>query len=67
MSQTARVITHEPPAFDVKQHVDTLYRDGITALKGAFSRDWAEAMREDMMTAFWEAIQRWRAEEGAPS
>src|SRR4051794_3552276 len=35
-----------------------LSQDGITACKGAFSREWAEAMREDMMTAFWEAIQR---------
>lgn len=39
-------------------HVETLTRDGITALKSAFSRDWVETMREDMMTAFWAAIQR---------
>ena len=38
--------------------VATLFRDGIVGLKGAFSRDFAEAMREDMMTAFWKAIQR---------
>ncbi|MCZ4094158.1 phytanoyl-CoA dioxygenase family protein [Sinorhizobium psoraleae] len=38
--------------------VEALQRDGITGLKGAFSREWAEAMREDMMTAFWSAIQR---------
>jgi hypothetical protein len=44
--------------FDLTAHVETLYRDGITGLKAAFSRDWVEAMREDMMTAFWEAIQR---------
>jgi len=37
---------------------DTLYRDGIVAKKGAFSREWVEQMREDVMTAFWEAIQR---------
>ena len=30
----------------------------ITGLKGAFSVPWAEPLREDMMTAFWEAIQR---------
>jgi hypothetical protein len=35
-----------------------LNEDGITARKGAFSREWVEALREDMMTAFWEAIQR---------
>lgn len=45
-------------AYDVTAHVETLYRDGITALKGAFSREWAEQMREDMMAASWEAIQR---------
>ena len=45
-------------ACDLAQDHDTLYRDGIVGLKGAFSRDWAEAMREDMMAAFWEAIQR---------
>ena len=43
---------------DVEADRGTLYRDGIVALKGAFPRDWAERMREDMMTAFWEAIQR---------
>ena len=38
--------------------VDTLYRDGIIGKPGAFSRDWVERLREDMMTAFWKAIQR---------
>jgi len=38
--------------------VATLQRDGVVGKKGAFSRDWAEGLREDMMTAFWEAIQR---------
>ncbi len=44
--------------FEIATHVNALRDDGITAARGAFSRDWAEAMREDMMTAFWEAIQR---------
>ncbi len=38
--------------------VETLYRDGIVGMKGAFSRSWVDDMREDMMTAFWSAIQR---------
>jgi hypothetical protein len=38
--------------------IETLYRDGVVGLKSAFSREWAEAMREDMMEAFWAAIQR---------
>ena len=36
----------------------TLRTDGIVGLKGAFAPEWADRMREDMMTAFWEAIQR---------
>ena len=43
---------------DVRDDQDTLARVGIVGLKAAFSRDFAERMREDMMTAFWEAIQR---------
>jgi len=42
----------------IMAHVETLYRDGITAYRGAFNRDWVTRMRDDMMTAFWEAIQR---------
>lgn len=43
---------------DVAADVRTLRADGIVGRKAAFSRDFAEAMREDMMTAFWQAIQR---------
>jgi hypothetical protein len=43
---------------DLDSYTDALQKDGITALKGAFSREWVEQVREDMMTAFWEAIQR---------
>lgn len=44
-------------AGDIAAAVETLYRDGVTGLPGAFSREWAERMREDVMTAFWSAIQ----------
>lgn len=37
---------------------DTIYRDGITARKGAFSPKWADTMREDIEVAFAEAINR---------
>src|SRR5436305_3818827 len=43
---------------DVAQDMGTLYRDGIVGKKAAFSREWVEQLREDMMTAFWEAIRR---------
>jgi hypothetical protein len=44
----------EDPADDVA----VLQRDGVVGRKGAFPRAWAERLREDMTTAFWEAIQR---------
>ena len=43
---------------EIADHVRALHADGITALRGAFPQPWVEALREDMMTAFWEAIQR---------
>ncbi len=46
------------PAIDVSEDVATLYRDGIVGRSGAFSREWVEDLREDMMTAFWDAIRR---------
>ncbi|MCA1588324.1 MAG: phytanoyl-CoA dioxygenase family protein [Chloroflexi bacterium] len=45
-------------AHDVAHDLETLERDGIVGLRGAFARDWVERVREDMMTAFWAAIQR---------
>lgn len=35
-----------------------IYRDGITARRGAFTPDWADAMREDIEAAFDEARSR---------
>jgi hypothetical protein len=49
---------------DVRDDVDTLRRDGIAGLKAAFPRDWVEQLRDDMMTAFWAAIQRPRGAVG---
>ena len=43
---------------NVSAEVETLLRDGIVGKKAAFSREWVEQLREDMMTAFWEAIRR---------
>jgi len=48
----------EPIQLNVAEEITTLQRDGIAAKKGAFSRDWVDQLREDMMTAFWEAIRR---------
>jgi Phytanoyl-CoA dioxygenase (PhyH) len=43
---------------NVTSDVVTLSRDGIVGKKSVFSADFADRMREDMMTAFWSAIQR---------
>jgi hypothetical protein len=45
-------------SYDLQDNLKTLKEDGITGLKGAFALEWADAMRQDMMTAFWSAIQR---------
>ncbi|MDQ6945467.1 MAG: phytanoyl-CoA dioxygenase family protein [Actinomycetota bacterium] len=45
---------------DVRGDVETIYRDGITARKGAFPREWVERMRQDMMTALESARKRER-------
>ena len=45
-------------SYSIENDLGTLKKDGIVGLKRAFPRSWAEAMREDMMTAFWSAIQR---------
>lgn len=58
MSATVSQTNAATPADGVAEAVAALSRDGVTGLKGAFPRDWVEQMREDMMTAFWSAIQR---------
>jgi Phytanoyl-CoA dioxygenase (PhyH) len=43
---------------EIASDLEALHRDGIVGRSGAFERDWVETLREDMMTAFWAAIQR---------
>jgi hypothetical protein len=49
---------HTSVVTDVVEDILTLQRDGIVGRKAAFSREWTERLREDMMAAFWDAIQR---------
>lgn len=46
------------PEVDVSADVEALYTDGITARKGAFTKEWADRLREDVDTAFAEARTR---------
>ncbi len=43
---------------DIIGDAATLRRDGVVGLKAGLPRDWVAQLNEDMMTAFWEAIQR---------
>jgi ectoine hydroxylase-related dioxygenase (phytanoyl-CoA dioxygenase family) len=45
-------------AYDAATIMGALYGDGIFALKGAFSREWAATMREDIDTLFADALAR---------
>jgi hypothetical protein len=44
--------------YDTAAIMGGLYGDGIIALKGAFSREWATAMREDIDMLFADALSR---------
>ena len=46
------------PGFDLGRDTATLQQDGVVGLKGGLSREWVDRLHDDMMTAFWEAIQR---------
>ncbi|MDB4900032.1 MAG: protein involved in biosynthesis of mitomycin antibiotics/polyketide fumonisin, partial [Gemmatimonadetes bacterium] len=46
------------PPYDVAAIMGALYGDGITALRGAFTREWAAAMREDIDALFADALTR---------
>ncbi|HZG05523.1 MAG TPA: phytanoyl-CoA dioxygenase family protein [Streptomyces sp.] len=43
---------------DVSADVEALYRDGITARRGAFAPEWADRLGEDIDAAFEEALSR---------
>jgi ectoine hydroxylase-related dioxygenase (phytanoyl-CoA dioxygenase family) len=43
---------------DVQNAVRALYTDGVVARKGAFSREWVQALGDDVMAAFAEARSR---------
>ncbi|NPD65639.1 phytanoyl-CoA dioxygenase [Lichenicola cladoniae] len=51
-------ILSNPVRVDVAGEFEILQRDGVVGKKGAFAPGWVDQLREDMMTAFWEAIQR---------
>ena len=55
---TARSGSDRGTSSDIEADLASLRRDGIVGRKSALPRETVERMREDMMTAFWEAIRR---------
>jgi hypothetical protein len=58
LQSPANATVASAPTYDVAGIMGALYGDGITALKGAFSREWAAAMREDIDALFEDALSR---------
>ncbi len=56
--QPERIPVPEGADEEVRGIVEALYTDGITAKKGAFTREWAARMGEDIEAAFQEARSR---------
>jgi hypothetical protein len=56
--ETADLTTLTRPTYDVAQIMGGLYGDGIIGLKGAFSREWAQQLGEDILRLYDEALQR---------
>ena len=52
------VTVSSPTATGLESDLATLQRDGIVGRHGALAVEWIDAAREDVMTAFWKAIQR---------
>jgi hypothetical protein len=46
------------PSYDIAAIMGGLYGDGIIGLKGAFSREWAAQLHEDLLVAYEDALQR---------
>ncbi|HEX6706429.1 MAG TPA: phytanoyl-CoA dioxygenase family protein [Albitalea sp.] len=55
---TATTIAADSQTHDTAAIMRGLYGDGIIALKGAFDREWAQRLREDIDALFAEAIGR---------
>ncbi|WP_210115967.1 phytanoyl-CoA dioxygenase family protein [Hymenobacter wooponensis] len=56
--ETTEMNTLTLPTYDIAQIMGGLYGDGIIGLKGAFSREWAQTLGEDVLRLYDEALQR---------
>jgi hypothetical protein len=56
--ETAQLIDPTKTAYDIAQIMGGLYGDGIIGLKGAFSREWAQQLGEDIAVLYEAALKR---------
>ncbi|OON68871.1 phytanoyl-CoA dioxygenase family protein [Hymenobacter sp. CRA2] len=56
--ETAQPTALTSSTYDVAQIMGALYGEGIIGLKGAFSREWARQLGEDVMRLYDEALRR---------
>ncbi len=57
-SSTPASQTFTSTEYDLASIMGAIYGDGITALKGAFSREWVQALDEDLKRLYKEALAR---------
>lgn len=58
VQQAKEATSDASPQYDVAQIMGGLYGDGLIGLKGAFSREWATRLHEDVMAAYEDALKR---------
>lgn len=56
--ETQEIQTLTRRTYDIAQIMGGLYGEGIIGLKGAFSREWAQQLHEDLTRLYAEALQR---------
>ena len=54
----SRYIPAQTAQYDIPEIMGAVYGNGITALKGAFSRDWAAQLNDEVVRLYAEALKR---------
>jgi len=58
LDQSPATASNDAPQYDTASIMGAIYGDGITGLKGAFSREWVAALGEDLAGLYKDALAR---------
>ena len=58
LDQSPATPSNDAPQYDTASIMGAIYGDGITGLKGAFSREWVQALGEDLAGLYKDALAR---------